>query len=90
MTNRFNVFFYLGFITLGCYSILAKGNWSELASHWGIAFLFDPFKVNQPWGQRPLWQRVVLLVQVLVVLMAALLAAFPDFYSGWLAGFGNQ
>jgi len=41
-------------------------------------------------GATASWQRVVLLVQVLVVLMAALLAAFPDFYSGWLAGFGNQ
>lgn len=90
MSNRLNVLLYLGFISLGCYSIFAKQDWSQLAGHWGIAFLFDPFKVDQPWGQRPRWQRAVLIVQLLVVLSAAILAAFPDFQSGWRAGFGNS
>lgn len=90
MQQRLNVYLYLGFILLGAYAFGSRQDWIELASLWGIAFLFDPFKVDQPWQERPKWQRAVLLIQLLVVLFAVVYANFPDLLQGWKDGFENR
>jgi hypothetical protein len=37
------------------------------ASSFGIALVFDPFNPQQPWNERPTWQKVVLIVHLAVV-----------------------
>lgn len=78
MQGRFNLYFYLGFIVLGLYNLLVNRDYAQLAALWGIAFLFDPFDINQSWKERPVWQRAVLIVQLFVVLVAVLLDFFPS------------
>ncbi|MFZ9598200.1 MAG: hypothetical protein ACO28T_07360, partial [Schleiferiaceae bacterium] len=33
----------------------------------GIALAFDPFDPNQPWGERPRWQRVWLYTHLALI-----------------------
>ena len=90
MQHRLNVYLYLGFILLGAYSFFSRQDWRELALHWGVAFLFDPFKVDQPWQERPKWQRGVLLIQLAIVLFAFVYTNFPDILQGWKDGYENR
>lgn len=36
----------------------------------GLALAFDPFDTTQKWHDRPIWQRAVLIVEVLFVFTA--------------------
>ena len=68
-------FLYIGFISLGIFTAL-RGDYSQAGTHMGIALAFDPFDPDQPWKERPLWQKSVL------VLNLALCAAFFGFQVG--------
>lgn len=59
-------FLYGGFVTLGLL-MLSRSDWMQAASHLGIALAFDPFNTEQPWKERPLWQRTWLIVHVGIV-----------------------
>lgn len=59
-------FLYGGFVTLGLL-MLSRSDWMQAASHLGIALVFDPFNTEQPWKERPLWQRTWLIVHVGIV-----------------------
>lgn len=34
----------------------------------GLGILFDPFNANQSWSEKPFWQKVVFLVQGIIVM----------------------
>ncbi len=39
----------------------------EAAATLGIALAFDPFDTDQKWNDRPLWQKVVLIIHIAFV-----------------------
>ena len=67
MKTSFNKFIYIGFILFGVYELMIKNAPSEAATYMGIALAFDPFDQEQPWKQRPTWQKSVLLIHLAVV-----------------------
>ena len=39
----------------------------DAATRFGIALAFDPFDQDQPWKERPMWQKAVLIFHLAVV-----------------------
>lgn len=56
---------YIGFVGLGMY-YLFKTDWINAAIQFGIALAFDPFDPEQSWKLRPIWQRLILIVHLLL------------------------
>lgn len=57
---------YLLFILLSLYHILYNENYIDAATNLGIALVFDPFDQNKVWNNRPRWQRIWLLVHLIL------------------------
>ena len=55
---------YVAFVVFAGYHLLAHRDYAMAASSLGIGLIFDPFG-PAAWPERPLWQRAVLLLQVL-------------------------
>lgn len=68
-TKSFNKILYTGFLLIAVFYLLFSKNISEALASLGIALIFDPFNPQQSWSQRPLYQRVWLIVHVSVVLL---------------------
>jgi len=47
---------------------LMLGNWGTALIFGGIGLAFDPFDQSIPFSKRPIWQRTVLLIHLLLVL----------------------
>lgn len=56
-------FLYAGFSLFGIYKLVTC-NYGEAAMHLGIALAFDPFNQSVTWKERPLWQRIWLVVHL--------------------------
>lgn len=54
---------YVCFCLFGIYNSIAL-QFGEAAMNFGIALAFDPFDLNQTWKDRPMWQKVWLLVHL--------------------------
>lgn len=67
MKTSFNKYLYLGFVLFGLYEIFVKHSAAEAATQFGIALVFDPFDQNQPWKERPSWQKTVLIIHLAIV-----------------------
>ena len=67
MKTPFNKFLYIGFILLGTYQALYSKDYIQAASSLGIGMAFDPFNTDQKWNDRPMWQKVVLVVHLAIV-----------------------
>jgi hypothetical protein len=67
MKRSFNKYLYVGFVLLGLYELFAKHDALEAATRFGIALAFDPFDADQPWKERPTWQKGVLIFHLAVV-----------------------
>jgi hypothetical protein len=63
----FNKVLYILFIILATYQILGKHSYVEAAASLGIALAFDPFDTQQPWNERPMWQKIWLFVHLAAV-----------------------
>ena len=68
-SKSFNKILYTGFILIALFYLLFSKNFPEAVSSLGIALIFDPFDPKQPWVQRPLYQRIWLIVHVSIVLI---------------------
>jgi hypothetical protein len=68
-TKSVNKILYTGFLLIAVFYLLFSKNIPEAVSSLGIALIFDPFNPNQPWSQRPLYQRIWLFVHVSIVLL---------------------
>ena len=66
-TAPFNKVLYASFIFFACYQIFAKHSYVDAAASLGIALAFDPFNTQQPWNERPTWQKVWLFVHLAFV-----------------------
>lgn len=69
-------FLYIGFISLGIFTAV-RGDYSQAGICMGIALAFDPFNPEQPWKERPTWQKLVLIANL------ALCAAFFGYEIGF-------
>ncbi len=59
---------YGAFVLLGLYFLLVSKDLSAAVSNWGIALVFDPFDQRVKWSDRRLWQKVWLLIHLLVLI----------------------
>jgi len=61
-------FAYGAFVLLSFYFLLVSKDLSAAVSNWGIALVFDPFDQRVKWSDRPLWQKIWLLIHLLVMI----------------------
>lgn len=64
--STFNQVLYGGFVLMAVY-FTAQGDYSTAASNLGISLIFDPFEQSGSWNERALWQRVWLIVHLVVL-----------------------
>ncbi len=67
MKTAFNKYLYIGFVGLGFYQAIANHDYIQAASSLGIGMAFDPFNHEQKWNERPIWQKVILIVHLALV-----------------------
>jgi hypothetical protein len=67
MHTTFNKMLYLGFIVLGIYQVLFAQDYMQASASMGIALAFDPFNPQQKWHERPIWQKAVLILHLILV-----------------------
>jgi putative Mn2+ efflux pump MntP len=48
--------------------LLIKHSAGDAVTYFGIALAFDPFDQNQPWKERPNWQKAVLIFHIVFIL----------------------
>jgi hypothetical protein len=70
MKSPFNKYIYLGFLLLGLFQAIFLKNYMEAAASLGIGLAFDPFDTAQKWGDRPVWKRAVLIINLALVAAA--------------------
>jgi hypothetical protein len=68
-SKSFNKILYTGFLLIAVFYLVFSKNIPEAVASLGIALIFDPFNPEQPWAQRPLYQRVWLIVHVGIALL---------------------
>jgi hypothetical protein len=67
MKTPFNKFLYIGFLVLGIYQAIFPKDYLQAAASLGIGLAFDPFDSEQKWNDRPTWQKVVLVIHLVLV-----------------------
>ena len=67
MKTPFNKFLYIGFLILGLYQAIFSKDYMEAAASLGIGLAFDPFDTEQKWNDRPMWQKAVLIIHLVLV-----------------------
>ena len=91
MKSSFNKYLYIGFVLLGLYELWVKKSALEAATQLGIALIFDPFDQNQPWKERPQWQKAILISHL--ALMGGLFGyevGYKDFLKGMEDGWNGK
>ena len=91
MKSSFNKYLYIGFVLLGLYELWVKKSVLEAATQLGIALIFDPFDQNQPWKERPQWQKAILIIHL--ALMGGLFGyevGYKDFLKGMEDGWNGK
>jgi hypothetical protein len=66
--QNFSKALYIAFTLLGVLYWIFGSDKGQAVAQLGIALIFDPFNPNQPFGQRPLYQKVWLFVHLGLVL----------------------
>lgn len=64
MKSPYNKFIYIGFWILAAYFIIFQKDYSTASIELGIALAFDPFNQEQPWQERPKWQKGWLIIHL--------------------------
>ncbi len=70
MKSPINKFLYVGFLLLGLFQAIFSRNYMDAAASLGIGLAFDPFNTEQRWGERPVWQKTVLIINLALVATA--------------------
>ena len=65
MKTQFNKFLYVGFLLLGLFQVFFTKDTMQAAASLGIALAFDPFNTEQKWNDRPTWQKMTLIDQLM-------------------------
>lgn len=65
MGNRIGINYirilYAMFVLLAIYQGIFSENYVQAASNMALALIFDPFDQQEPWGERPTWQKAWLI-----------------------------
>ena len=69
MSTTLNRFLYIGFLILGVFQVFWAKDYLQAATSFGIGLAFDPFDQQTKWTERPLWQKSILIVQLVIVLL---------------------
>lgn len=72
LTGKFEKIAYGVFVLAGIYFLLTK-DYSNAVVFWGLAPIFEPFDAKIPFGKRPLYQRIWLIVHVMITLIGFVL-----------------
>ena len=64
--NQFPKYLYVGFLLLGLYQSIVIKDYVQSGASLGIALAFDPFDQNVTWKERPVWQKITLIVHLAV------------------------
>ena len=80
MKTSFNKFLYIGFLLLGLFQALFSKDYMQAAASLGIGMAFDPFNPEQKWGDRPTWQKMVLIVNLFIVFGLIFIEIFNLFF----------
>jgi hypothetical protein len=67
MKTSFNKYVYILFVLFGLYQLISKHAAGDAAMYLGLALAFDPFDQQQPWKERPMWQKALLIVHLAIV-----------------------
>jgi hypothetical protein len=68
----FNKMAYGAFVILALYYLIFNKSYTDFMAQLGIALVFDPFDQNIKWGDRPLYQRIWLLVHLAILFGVAI------------------
>ena len=91
MKSSYNKYLYIGFVLLGLYELLVKKSVLEAATQLGIALIFDPFDQNQPWKERPQWQKAILIIHLaLIGGLFGYEVGYKDFLKGMEDGWNGK
>ena len=63
-TRLFNRLMYSAFLLIAAYAFFFRGEYGDAAANLGIGLIFDPFNPEQPWRERPGYQRTWLIVHL--------------------------
>lgn len=58
---------YGGFVLLGLYMLVFTHEWMVGISNLGIALIFDPFDQKVSWSDRPRYQRIWLIIHLVLL-----------------------
>lgn len=72
MKNTFGRGLHLLFVFVGVFHIIQK-DWGQALIYLGLGLAFDPFIPSQAWNNKPLWQKMVLLSELILVLVSGVL-----------------
>jgi len=67
MSTSFNKYLYIGFVLFGIYELVVRHSAGDAVTYMGIALAFDPFNQQQPWKERPTWQKAILIIHLAIV-----------------------
>lgn len=67
MKSPFTKYIYVGFLLLGLFQAIFSKDYMQAAASFGIGLAFDPFDTEQKWGDRPTWQKAVLIINLALV-----------------------
>lgn len=87
MRTKLNIYIHAAFILYGLFQVFIENNINNAVIYFGLALAFDPFDVNQPWKERPKWQKGVLIAELVFTLLLFITMIWPDFKSGLIDGF---
>lgn len=70
LNSNFNGFAYAGLVLLSLVYLVGLWEPSNVAICMGIALAFDPFDQRITWSKRPFYQRIWLIVHLLLAIIA--------------------
>lgn len=73
MSKNFNRVAYCIFLAAGLYFCITK-DYTNAVIFWGLAPIFDPFDQKISFSKRPLYQRVILILNVVATLTVVALS----------------
>ena len=68
----FNKMAYGAFVIFALYYLIFNKSYTDFIAQFGIALIFEPFNQTIKWGDRPLYQRIWLLVHVAILFGVAI------------------
>ena len=80
MKNTFGRGLHLLFVFVGVFHIIQK-DWGQALIYLGLGLAFDPFTPTQAWNNKPLWQKTVLLSELILVLVSGVLLFSTSYFN---------